>query len=414
MKYCIILLIICVVFVSQDTYGKNRRRRGEPRTEVGLMNNVLGCLQYKDTVTYFNLFPPFDTLWRMVMHNPNHSPEAVNELNQLKEHPESLLEFDPYYNRSIIARFCEVLQKGEDSGIHWNNIVMQRYELDREPINSKSLVGYDLIAPERFKGYIFVRDLLGRLTFCITITEIQKIDGYFFGGQVLNILEASSIDQYLYKEQEERRYFLALAENQKADSLHQDSVKNGLVDSTTASTDTTAEVKKVDLLSIAPPAADDNQQKNRKEVIDRKYYEGKFDEEIPVKLFVRYMKSPKTGQEITYDGLYKFGDQVDYVKLNITKNSDGEWIMDDDPPVGILELELKGKVYSGSWTNVESQDGYDAELKQTDISQRKLEQLDKMLETGQVGRVDEDLVPQKKEKDKTKDKDKDKNPDEGY
>jgi len=50
---------------------------------------------------------------------------------------------------------------------------------------------------------MFVRDLLGRLTFCITITEIQKIDGYFFGGQITNILQASNIEEYLLKERKE-------------------------------------------------------------------------------------------------------------------------------------------------------------------------------------------------------------------
>jgi len=412
MKYFIIILLSCLLYASPEASGKNHRRRGEPRTEVGLMNNVLGCLQYKDTVSYFNLFPPFDTLWRMVMHNPDHSPEAVKELNELKEHPESLLAFDPYYNRSIMARFCQILQKGEDSGIHWNSIVMQRYELYKEPITSKTLIGYDHIAPERFKGYIFVRDLLGRLTFCISITEIQKIEGYFFGGQILNILEASTIDQYMNKEQAERKYFLDLAENNKNDSLKEDSIKNGLVDTTRAKTDTPASVKIVNLLSIPPPPPDDDKSRNRKEVIDRKYYEGKFDEEIPVKLFVRYMRSPKSSDEIIYDGLYKFGDQVNYVKLNITRKPGGQWTMEDDPPVGVLELELKDKVYTGSWTNVETQDGYDAELKQTDIPQKKLEQLDNMLETGHMGSVAEDLVPQKKEK--AKPKVQDQNNDEGY
>ena len=372
------------------------------------MNNVLGCLQYKDTINYYNLFPPFDTLWRMVMHNPNHSPEAVSELNLLKEHPESLLEFDPYYNRNIMARFCAVLQKGEDSGIHWNSIVMQRYELERQPITSKALVGYDLVAPERFKGYIFVRDLLGRLTFCITVAEIQKIEGYFFGGQVLNILEASTIDQYIAKEAGERKYFAWLAENHKSDSVRMDSVKNGLIDTTLAADDSVP-VKKVDLLNANTPAGDDDKSRNRKEVIDRKYYEGKFDEEIPVKLFVRYMKDPKSGQVVTYDGLYKFGDQVNYVKLNITLNGDGKWIMEDEPPVGVLELELKNKEYIGSWTNSGNQTGYDAELKQTAIPQKKMEQLDKMLETGVVGSVDEDFAPQKKEKPKAEE-----NNDEGY
>ncbi len=92
---------------------------------------------------------------------------------------------------------------------------MQRYELNREPTTDKSLIGYDKIAPERFKGYMFVRDLLGRLTFCIAITEIQKIDGYFYGGQVTNILEASNIDQYILKGRKEQEYFDWLAKHPK-------------------------------------------------------------------------------------------------------------------------------------------------------------------------------------------------------
>src|ERR1019366_8816685 len=128
----------------------------------------------KDSIGYFYLFPPFDSLWAFVMHNPDRSPEAIRELNHLKEHPKALLQFDPYYNRDIMARFINVLNKGEDSGIHWKSIVIQRYELSRE-VPSNDLIGYNRIAPERFKGYMFVRDLLGRLTFCISITEIQKI-----------------------------------------------------------------------------------------------------------------------------------------------------------------------------------------------------------------------------------------------
>src|ERR1700744_4714297 len=147
MKYCIAITFFCLLFAGSNAYAKNKhgRDRGEPRTEVGLMNNVLGCLQHKDTTGYYYLFPPFDTLWQMVMHNPNRTPEAIQQLNHLKEHPTQLLEFDPYYNHSILGRFAAVLQKGEDSGIHWSDIVMQRYELSREPITSKSLIGYDLI-----------------------------------------------------------------------------------------------------------------------------------------------------------------------------------------------------------------------------------------------------------------------------
>jgi hypothetical protein len=398
MKYYFFLfLIICITMGANSAYGHRHKYRSLPRTEVGLMSNVLGCLMNKDSLNYFYLFPPFDSLWAMVMHNPDRSPATIKALNELKEHPKTLLQFDPYYNKSIMKRFMNVLQKGEDSGIHWNTIVMQRYELVKESINTRDLAGYDIIAPERFKGYMFVRDLLGRLTFCITITEIQKIQGYFFGGQVINILEASTVDQYLAKEREERKYFEWLAKNPKNDSANADSIKMAKGDSLLATGDSTKKKKKLDL-NVTNPTEDEKQQ-TRKEVIDRKYYEGKFDDEIPVKLFIRYLKDVKSGKTQLYDGLYKFGDQVNYVKLNITRDAEGKWVMEDDPPLGTLELELANKVYTGSWTNNESQTGYDVVMKQADITEKKMEQLDNILERGLYGKSDESAVSKKEGKD---------------
>ena len=119
------------------------------------------------------------------------------------------------------------------------------------------------------------------------------------------------------------------------------------------------------------------------------------------------MKDLRTGVVSYYDGLYKFGDQVNYVKLNITRSPEGKWIMEDDPPVGTLELELANKVYTGSWTNNENQTGYDVVLKQSVMSEKKMELLDKMLETGIVGSADDPAIP-------IKPKPKDTNDDEGY
>jgi hypothetical protein len=386
MRYILFIVLLCA---SLNTYADRRHRaRGEPRTEVGLINNVLGCLSNKDSLSYFYLFPPFDTLWALVIYNRDPSPDVQRDLNNLKAHPQSLLEFDPYFNHNIIARFMNIVHKGEDSGIHWNNIVVQRYELTREANTDRKLAGYDRIVPERFKGYMFVRDLLGRLTFCITITEIQKINGYFFGGQVMNILEASTVDQYLDKEEAERKYFDWLTKNKGNDTAGIDSAKLKL-DSGIA-----AGKKAADFLNVSP--SDDDSFKARREVVDRKYYEGKFDDEIPVALFLRYMKDLRTGAITGYDGLYKFGDMKNYVRLHITKGADGKWMMEDDIPIGTMELELKSKVYTGSWTNNENQTGYDVVINQVAAPARKIEMLDRMLETGKFGRVD-DARPEQKE-----------------
>lgn len=397
MKYFFICMLSVFMIAGMCTAsGKNHRSRSEPKTEVGLMNSVLVCLQNKDSLSYFYLFPPFDTLWRMVTHNPDHTPETIQQLNNLKEHPQALIDFDPFFNHSIMARFMAVLQKGEDSGIHWNSIVLQRYELHKEDL-TRNLIGYDKIAPERFTGYVFVRDILGRLTFCINITEIQKINGYFFGGQVINILEASNIDQFIHKEQEEQKYFEWLIKHPKIDSMQKDSLKKALADNDTSADNDTGAAKGPNL-SVSNPTADDEKPQNRKEVIDRKYYEGKFDDEIPVKLYVRYMRDLKSGKLVSYDGLYKFGDQVDYVKLIITLNAEGKWVMEDDPPVGTLELELKNKIYTGSWSNNDNGTGYDVVLKQSDIEEKKLEELDRILEKGLSGSANEATIDPKEAK----------------
>lgn len=383
-----------LLVAALDASAGKRRYRGEPRSEVGLMNNVIGCLSHKDSIGYFYLFPPFDSLWALVLHHPDHSPDAQRDLNHLKENPKLLLQYDPMYNPKIMSGFLNVLTKGEDSGIHWNNVVMQRYELSRQVPTSNDLVGYNRIVPERFKGYMFVRDLMGRFTFCISITEIQKIRGYFFGGQVLNILEASSIEEFMRKEEEEQKYFAWLAKSRLSDSSGNDSLQNPILDS----------LAKADSLpnplNISP--SDEDTLKARREVVDRKYYEGMFDDEIPVKMYVRYMKDLRTGKVSAYDGLYKFGDQMRYVRLNITRTTDGKWMIEDDPPIGTMELELANRIYTGSWTNNDNQTGYDVEMKQTDILPKKMEQLDNILERGLSGRVD-DATTQSKVSPKQKD-----------
>ncbi|NDC42441.1 MAG: hypothetical protein EBZ77_12985, partial [Chitinophagia bacterium] len=295
--------------------------------------------------------------------------------------------FDPYYNHDIITRFVKVLQKGEDSGVQWRGIVMQRFELQQQAL-TRGMEGLQHIAPERFRGFMFVRDMLSATTFCITITEIQKINGFYCGGQVLNVIEAKSIDEYIYRENLEQRdqaRQAVLDDRRRADSIRMaDSMKAIVKVDTPVAPKPKGLVLPVDtararkqLLLNAGNTGEEEGSKGRREVVDRKFYRGKFDDDILVELYVRYMKDVK-GKVTNWDGLYKFGDMEDYVKLEISR-SDGKWLFEE--PVGVMELELLGKTYSGSWTNG-GQTGYDAELTQKEISQRKIELLDKILDNG--------------------------------
>ena len=274
--------------------------------------------------------------------------------------------------------------------------MLARFELQKEE-ETPDLRGLDKVATERFMGYVFVRDIGERETFCITITEIQKFQGFFVGGQVNNIMEASTIEEYNRRVEYERNYVIRakIAEDDSAliaakrDSLRNDSVKKGWLK--LARTDSlknvdSAKLKKASLLNAN--IADDDTLKIRREVVERKYYEGKFDDEIPVELYVRYMKNVASNTVMYWDALYKFGDQKSYIKLDVTKTGD-KWEFDDDPPVGSMELYLKNRIYTGSWVNNESQSGYDVVLKEAPIAPHKLEKLDKILEEGLSGRTDE-------------------------
>ncbi len=407
-----LLLLLLLLLGIKEVSARRHKYHGLPRTEAELMKSVITCLQNKDTAAYYYQFPPFDTLWHLVMHNNDNSPEVMKALAILKEDPKILIDFDPHYNPSILGHFAYVLQKGEDSGIHWHNIVMQRFEVQKLELDHSAIKGYEVIAPERFRGFLFVRDLIGRQTFCITITEIQKIKGFYFGGQLLNIFQANNIDEYFMKEEFEKNYIAKMSmidssdiraslDSIKRDSLKTDSLKNGwiykLSDTTNKNT-----IKDSSKNYLDVNIADDEKPKLRKEVVDRKYYEGKFDEDIQVELFVRYMKNLSNGKIAFWDGLYKIGDQENYIKLEISKSADGLWEFDDDPPLGSMELRLKDKTYTGTWTNNENQTGYDVVLKQAPIAQQKLEMLENILEKDLTTDSDQDSKDKNKGKTKKK------------
>eukprot|EP01030_Chromulinospumella_sphaerica_P020096 gene20096-20002_t len=168
----------------------------------------------------------------MVMRNNSKEPGVQQELNNLRQHPQTLIEFDPLYNHDIMGRFSNVLAKGEDSGITWRYVVMARY--------------------------------------------------------------------------------------------HREEDEDGDM---------------------------------RKNVVDRKYYEGLMDNEIPIRMYVRYMK-PIPGKPQQFDGLYKLGDNRKYVRLEINRTEDGRWIIEDENFVGTMELKLTGRTYTGGWTNAE-ENGFD-------------------------------------------------------
>lgn len=395
-KQIIILLLLVCVCNEDSVAQRHRERRQWEATEGGLVYKVLQCLQRRDTAAYFDLFPPFDTLWSMVNRNTDNSPDAQRELNNLKQHPQILIEFDPLYNRNIINGFAYVLGKGEDSGVQWSSVVMARYELHKQAPNP-NMMGYSRIVPERFAGYMFVQDEFNRVTYCIRIAELQKIKGQFFGGQLLNVLKAKNVDEFVRKEEIEQDYMRWLATH--PDTTNAVSTKDSTDVADTANADNPLMVHRDD-------GADEDAER-REEVVDRRYYEGMMDNEIPIKMYIRYMRIIP-GKPQQYDGLYKLGDSKKYLKLDITVNQEGKWVIEDESAVGVMELMLKGRNYVGAWSNAD-ENGFDVVMSQTGTPKGKLEVLDKILDRGANPRVDESIFEEdgdkgKKRKKNTEDK----------
>jgi hypothetical protein len=114
---------------------------------------------------------------------------------------------------------------------------------------------------------------------------------------------------------------------------------------------------------------------------------------------------PVPGKPQQYDGLYKLGENKRYLKLEITRNKEGKWVIEDETAQGLMELVLTGRNYTGSWTNAE-ENGFDIELHQTGTPKGKIETLDGILDRGNSGKIDESVFEEAEKEEAEKDKDK--------
>ena len=362
-----------MLLCSAGAFAKKKEKeyKGPPRTEGELIGKIIDCLRFKDTITYPSLFPDFDTVWKQIIeYRPRDEMEA-KAIAQIRQHPEKVKQFDPYYNHAINKNAYYVMQKGEDSGIHWNQVLMMRYELQKVKL-TRDMVGYDLIAPTRFQGYVLLRDMLTRQVFIFTVNELQNIGKYWYGGVLANIYPAESIEEFQAKEAGELRIRRMMKEF-------------GLTEADLAkikSKDTSKHVIQVNENDDDDANTTTASGLIRRDVVDRKLYTGTFDNQIQVKLYVRYMKGNCPGGVCSWEAIYKFGDQDEFIKLDVSKTKEGNWLFNEDPPIGSMELTLKDKVFTGTWASSDIKTGYDVKLKEAILSTSMMKQLDHIIEHG--------------------------------
>jgi hypothetical protein len=246
--------------------------------------------------------------------------------------------------------FNSLIQKGRKYGIHWEALLMNRYEL--EALAKTKDVALEAIAPERFVGYIFMEDMLMRKVYTLSVSDIMKIEGKWYGGELNYIFDADSKDVFNAK--------------LKAEKIR---LRKGLPDTTELRNDSLA----------LKSQEDDEPTRKRKQVVDRKLYTGMLDGETPISLYIRYIKGDCPEGICSWEAIFKFGDN-DYAKQEVSRTEDGKWLFVEQESGGVMELTLKDNTFVGTFSATLDKVDYDAELKDRGMTKKKMASLDALIE----------------------------------
>lgn len=323
----------------------------QSKSESELIQRVVACLQHKDSFAYAQVFPSADTLTQVTLRKAPKTSDEYQRASYLAESP-AMLQFQ---DSASINENCEVfrniLMKGEKLGIHWADILMNRYELEAMP-HSRDTIS-EAIAPERFLGYLFIEDMLTRKFYTISISDVKKMDRNWYGGSFSNIFEGASKDDFNSK--------------LKAEKLR---IMRGLPDTLMNQSDSNI---------VRNEDEEDTKPYKRKQVVARKYYSGYLDNEIQVSIYIRSIKGDCPTGVCSWEAIFKFGDN-DYSKQEVSRTEDGKWLFVEDETGGVMELELKGDTFVGTFSATLDKVDYDAQLKERPMGEKKLEALDSIIE----------------------------------
>lgn len=335
------------------------------KTDKDLVNEIITNLQTGDDSMFGEQFPKFQFLQQLVYAYQPADEYQGERIYKLKGKFNELKKFDPEFNPKLLGMFHFARDKASDSGMHWSDILIARYVLDKQFL-PRELIGFEYIAPIRLSGYIFVQDMLTRRKYCIAVRDIMLLEDKWYGGTVLNILEASTIPEYeerLMQEEEEMRKLMIAKQN-------------GTLDSILALKDSVRQSK----IKVSMSDDEDKQNTIFKDVMDRKVYWGYFDNQLPVDLYVRFIKGACPETICEWEAMYKLDDIDEYIILDVTRNEDGTFIMTEED-VGVMELKLEGNTFTGTWTSFSDKTEYEVYLKEKDgVKPKKLFKLDKIFE----------------------------------
>jgi hypothetical protein len=176
----------------------------------------------------------------------------------------------------------------------------------------------------------------------------------------VDIFEAATEDQYLKKMEAEIAWLNELIEaGIDIDSMRRsiDSIKN----------------------ADNEHGADSGEVNTRRTVVTRKYYFGLLDDETPVTLYVQYLAGGCPEKICEWIAIFKFDEDGEYFKMSVHKEN-GKWYFTQDPNIAVMELELKGKVFEGTWLTIKDQVESSAYLEEVTAKPAVQQKLDALID----------------------------------
>jgi hypothetical protein len=338
-------LFTCLLFWVLPLMAQRKSKVTKGFTETQLINRIHSCIVDENAYCYLSLFPDMDTLSKIVMSFANPSSRDYRDMAVLQRDPVRIMHADSIFQNRLKQGFEAMIEQGKGMGIHWHSVVPVRYELVKA-FETKSEV-YEKLAPVRFTGYVFIMDALTRKMYGFTISEMLQINNEWYGGYIGEVYEALNKDEY-----EEMKIAARRDQNKPRDTT----ARNGELDD-----------------------EDDNEEDPhaiQKMIVERKYYTGKLDDEIPIQLYIRGLKGTCKETICFWEAIYKFGDQDEYIMLKVSRTEDGKWLFVEDPPAGSMELTLENGIYTGTWTANDNQTGYEVKLKESPATPKKRDNLE--------------------------------------
>ena len=354
-RYSFLLLLIgCLstfqIFAQQRKEGMTGWK-GKEKGEAEHIAKILRCLQREELMNYTQLFPSVENMSRWIIEvsppRSNAYQKAVFYLNK----PELLHIMDTSIRNARKKEFNKMLHKAENIGLHWSKTILLNYELERMKKTRDTVL--EKIAPERFLGYVFVKDQVTDSVYCFTVSDLQMIKGNWYGGYLKNLFRAETKAEYELQRMVEEKFYAKLAHH------------------------------KTDSVNLVIDSLDDSRNDF---IVARKYYEGTLDGYIPIELYIRYIKDTCAEDVCRYEALYKFGDNEDFISLRVSKK-EKEWTFREDKYNAFMQLTLGKIKYTGIWNDPAEHIKYKAVLTELEELPEETKDLDAELDQAIVERM---------------------------